>query len=288
MSANFVGVTFAQQKVSPSDDAIIRANMLTDGVLQGCELSYSGSTLTMAPGQLLVAGRQIRHPAAQNWAVVDATSGYARLVLTIDLTRTATKDSFDQVVDTIEYALAPDGFTALELGAINDAGTRYQMVVCVVSLGVGGISGIVSQVAESTPIGSLSTLSHLGNDTVSVETDHPRNWVELGNGFAGTTSLCTVNQPSKYGTIISMIVNNFNVHQIFVGTDADLAYRVGSTANGWIFNWRSVLAKTGGEMTGAVKLKGIHLTEGVDYGDAFPEDAEIGRIFWIPEVMEDV
>lgn len=154
MSANFVGVTFAKQSVSPSDDAIIRANVLTDGVLQGCEISYSGSTLTMAPGQMLVAGRQIRHPAAQNWAIVDATSGYARLVLTIDLTRTATKDSFDQVVDSIEYSLSPDGFAELEQGAINDAGTRYQIVICVVALGVGGISGVVSQVSECALIGS--------------------------------------------------------------------------------------------------------------------------------------
>lgn len=154
MSANFAGVTFAQQKVSPSDDAIIRANVLTDGVLQGCEFSYSGSTLTMAPGQLLVAGRQIRHPAAQNWAVVDATSGYARLVLTIDLTRTATKEAFDQVTDAIEYALSPDGFAALEQGNINDAGTRRQIVVCVVSLAVGGISGIVSQLDKCKLLGS--------------------------------------------------------------------------------------------------------------------------------------
>lgn len=154
MSANFVGVTFAKQSVSPSDDAIIRANVLTDGILQGCAISYSGSTLTMAPGQMLVAGRQIRHPAAQNWAIVDATSGYARLVLTIDLTRTATKDSFDQVVDSIEYSLSPDGFAALEQGAINDAGTRYQIAICTVSLGVGGISGVVSQVKECALIGS--------------------------------------------------------------------------------------------------------------------------------------
>jgi hypothetical protein len=161
MSANFVGVTFAKQSVSPSDDAIIRANVLTDGILQGCAISYSGSTLTMAPGQMLVAGRQIRHPAAQNWAIVDATSGYARLVLTIDLTRTATKDSFDQVVDSIEYSLSPDGFAALEQGAINDAGTRYQIVICVVALGVGGISGVVSQVSECALIGSADPDTYL-------------------------------------------------------------------------------------------------------------------------------
>lgn len=39
------------------------------------------------------------------------------------------------------------------------------------------------------------------------------------------------------------------------------------------------LPKSGGEMTGAVKMKGIYLTPGVDYGKEFPEDAEEGRLF---------
>lgn len=144
MSLNFTGVTFAEQKITPSDDAIIRRAILPDGILTGCAISYSGSTLTMAAGQLMVCGRQIRHPSAQNWAVVDANSGYARLVLTIDLTRTATKDTFDQIVESIEYATAVDGFPELEQADINTTGTRYQVAVCVVSLGTGGITGIVS------------------------------------------------------------------------------------------------------------------------------------------------
>ncbi len=154
MSTNFTGITFAQQKVAPSDDAIIRRAILPDGILTGCELSYSGSTLTMASGQLLICGRQIRHPSAQNWAVVDATTGYARLLLTIDLTRTSSKEVFDQVVDTIEYASAVDGFPDLEQADINGSGTRYQVVACVASLGTGGISGIVSQLGKSVVDGA--------------------------------------------------------------------------------------------------------------------------------------
>ena len=151
---SFTGVTFANQKVSPSDDAIIRRAILPDGILTGCGISYSGSTLTMASGQLMVCGRQIRHPSAQNWAVVDATSGFARLVLTVDLTRTASKETFDQVTTSIEYASAEDGFVELEQSDINVSGTRYQVAVCVVSLGAGGITGIVSQLEKSAVDGS--------------------------------------------------------------------------------------------------------------------------------------
>lgn len=152
--SNFAGVTFTKQAVSPSDDAIVRRALLSDGILTGCAFTYSGSTLTMAAGHLMICGRQIKHPASQNWAVVDATSGFARLVLTIDMTRTATKDTFDQVVDSIEYASAVDGFVSLEQSDINGSGTRYQIAACVVSLGAGGITGIVSQLERAEAGGS--------------------------------------------------------------------------------------------------------------------------------------
>ena len=145
MSANFTGVTFPYQKVAPANDAVIRRAIFDDGILTGCDLSYSGSTLTMTAGQLMICGRQIIHPSSQNWAVTGATSGYARLVLTIDVTRTSTKDTFDQVVDEIQYATDANGFADLTTADINATGTRYQVAVCVVSLGPGGITGIASK-----------------------------------------------------------------------------------------------------------------------------------------------
>lgn len=145
MSANFTGVTFPYQKVTPANDAVIRRAIFDDGILTGCDLSYSGSTLTMTAGQLMICGRQIIHPSSQNWAVTGATSGYARLVLTIDVTRTSTKDTFDQVVDEIQYATDANGFADLTTADINATGTRYQVAVCVVSLGPGGITGIASK-----------------------------------------------------------------------------------------------------------------------------------------------
>ena len=149
MSEFFSGVTFSQQRVTPADTAVFQRAVLSDGILTGCGLSYSGYTLTMAPGELVACGRAFKHVSSQNWAVVDATSGFARLVLTIDLTRTASKVSFDQIVDSVEYASSVDGFPDLEQADVNASGTRYQIVVCVVSLGVGGITGIVSSLRRA-------------------------------------------------------------------------------------------------------------------------------------------
>lgn len=170
MSTNFTGVTFPNQKVTPAYDAVIRRALLDDGILTGCAITYSGSTLTMAAGQLMLCGRQIIHPSSQNWAVTEATTGYARLVLTIDLTRTSTKDTFDQVVDEVQYASAVDGFTALVQSDINAAGSKYQVAACVVSLGPGGITGIVSQLdaTEGGGAGGILTVTAPAGVAVTV------------------------------------------------------------------------------------------------------------------------
>ena len=170
MSANFTGVTFPNQKVTPANDAVIRRAIFDDGILTGCDLSYSGSTLTMTAGQLMICGRQIIHPSSQNWAVTEATSGFARLVLTIDVTRTSTKDTFDQVVDEIQYATDANGFADLTTADINATGTRYQVAVCVVSLGPGGITGIASKLdmTEGGGAGGVLTVTVIPGELVTV------------------------------------------------------------------------------------------------------------------------
>lgn len=156
MSEYFTGATFAMQRVAPTDDAIVRRAMLTDGILCGCTLSCSGTTLTMGAGQLMICGRQIRHVADQNWPITGATNGFARLVLSVDLTRTATKDTFDQVVTEIEYATSQNGFADLAQEDINNGASIYQVPVCVVSLGAGGITGIVEMLQLSSSVGATS------------------------------------------------------------------------------------------------------------------------------------
>ena len=164
---DFTGVTFANQTVTPADDALVRRALLGDGILTGCEFSYSGYTLTMRSGALIVCGRQIRHPSAQNWAVVGAKTGYARLVLDIDLTKSSTAQLFDQVTTSLEYASAEDGFTALTQENINVSGSHYQIALCVVSLGEAGITGIVSQLdaAEGGGGGNFSVVGGLTQPT---------------------------------------------------------------------------------------------------------------------------
>lgn len=178
MSMNFPGGTFAHQKITPSEDAAFRRAVLDDGILNGCGFSYSGTTLTMGPGLLFLCGRVVRHPLAQHWPVVDATTGYARLVLTVDLSRTATVDEFDQVVDSIEYADTIDGFAPLIREDINVGETKYQAAVCAVSLGAAGITGIVQklgilgekqEVLEVASLAALDELFDTGNYRLNIQ-----------------------------------------------------------------------------------------------------------------------
>ncbi len=174
--ADFSGVTFAKQNVTPADDGLVRRALLSDGILTGCNFSYSGYTLSMSAGALIVCGRQIRHPSAQNWAVVGAKSGYARLVLDIDLTKSSTKDLFEQVSTTLEYATDEAGFTELIQEDLNVSGSHYQIALCVVSLGEAGITGIVSQLDSAA--GTGGNFSVVGGLTQPTSPKENMIWVK--------------------------------------------------------------------------------------------------------------
>lgn len=174
--ADFSGVTFAKQNVTPADDGLIRRALLSDGILTGCNFSYSGYTLSMRAGALIVCGRQIRHPSAQNWAVVGAKSGYARLVLDIDLTKSSTKELFEQVSTTLEYATDEAGFTELIQEDLNVSGSHYQIALCVVSLGEAGITGIVSQLDSAA--GTGGNFSVVGGLTQPASPKENMIWVK--------------------------------------------------------------------------------------------------------------
>lgn len=176
--SDFMGVTFPLQKVTPSDFAIVNRAALTDGILSGCVLNYAGTGLTMEAGDLLICGRHIRHPAAQTWTVDGASSGFARLVLTIDTTKTSTLDAFDMVESSVEYSTSEEGFAALMQEDINVDGTRYQVTACIVSLSSGGINGIVQQLpaASAKGAGGLN-FKVVGGTTQPVDPEENMLWV---------------------------------------------------------------------------------------------------------------
>lgn len=145
---SLTGITFANQKITPSDDGRLYGAMLADGILTGCGITFAAATLSVAAGSLLIGTRELR-TSGETLSVTGATSGYARIIIDIDLTRAATKTSFEQAQFQIQYAASLDAFAALEQQDINTAGTHYQAAFCVLSLGTAGITGVVSSLASA-------------------------------------------------------------------------------------------------------------------------------------------
>lgn len=145
---SLTGITFANQKIAPSDDGRLYGAMLADGILTGCGITFAAATLSVAAGSLLIGTRELR-TSGETLSVTGATSGYARVIIDIDLTRAATKTSFEQAQFQIQYAASLDAFASLEQQDINTAGTHYQAVFCVLSLGTAGITGVVSSLASA-------------------------------------------------------------------------------------------------------------------------------------------
>lgn len=145
---SLTGITFANQKITPSDDGRLYGSVLSDGILTGCAVTFAAATLSIAAGSMLIGTRELR-TSGETLSITGATSGYARVIVDIDLTRAATKTSFEQAQLQIEYAASQDAFPALVQQDINAAGTHYQTAFCVVSLGSAGITAVVSKLGLS-------------------------------------------------------------------------------------------------------------------------------------------
>jgi len=143
------GVTFENQLLAEMDDGNLQEFLLKDGVIRGLTLSYNGSNLTIDAGYLIAAGRLIGNDAALTIAV-PASSGYARIVLIIDLTGTATDSVFTQLSTRVDSEANVSDFSALTQGDINGGvDTTYEIALAIVQTSASGITGITSQLAAA-------------------------------------------------------------------------------------------------------------------------------------------
>lgn len=157
------GVTFENQLLAEMDDGNLQEFLLRDGVLRGLGLSYNGSNLTIGNGYLIAAGRLIGNDSALTIAV-PASSGYARIVLVIDLTGTATESVFTQLSTRVDSAASVSGFPDLAQGDINGGvDTTYELALAIVATSASGITGIESQ------LGAAGLKPILGEAAVSAE-----------------------------------------------------------------------------------------------------------------------
>lgn len=113
-------------------------------------MSVTSSTLTIQPGELIIGGRILWVDGATQIDISNPIAdGYGQIVLTIDLSKTSSTETFEQVELSVVYS-ATDAFPALTKGKINsqNGDMVYQAEMAVVSIAGGNVTGIVSQIAD--------------------------------------------------------------------------------------------------------------------------------------------
>lgn len=153
-----VGRTFDNQNVSAKADAGLYQAILKDGILWGCGISYTASSISIESGQMIVRGRVI---GIDGVTQIDASGiiseGFGRVVLTINLNNASTDESFTQVTLSMEYSTT-DVFTELTQEDINNTGAIYQQEIAVFTIAGGSITGI------SSTIGDIYAITNRGGE----------------------------------------------------------------------------------------------------------------------------
>lgn len=283
MSSNIQGINFDNQIVTAKDHGRLYQCLITDGVLNGCTSSFSGTALNITPGYLLVAGRQMKLSSNVAVTVDGATSGYARVLLEIDLSEVATADTFQQAAFQVQYASSTAGFSGLTQDDINSSGTLYQFVFCVVSLGISGISGIVSTAAAATVRIPVITSEMLASSAVS-SGKLASNAVTSGKIATGAVESAKLAD----GAVITVKLGDGSVTEeklanlcVSTGKLQNAAVTTAKLADGAV-----TIAKGGtGSSNGSTGLKnllaaGALVLSAHQYGTALPAAGTAGRLFF--------
>lgn len=141
------GQIFTNQELTAAQHRTLLDRLFGDGIVEGCDMRASGYDLFIAPGLFISAGG-IQNILASEQITFNQTYGYARVVSQLDMTATATDDTWEQQSWIVEYAASPDDFEELVQEDINtDDGEIYQIEFCVVQLSTSGITAIIRRLA---------------------------------------------------------------------------------------------------------------------------------------------
>ena len=127
---------FENQTISASGLAAINRALFTDGALHGCAITYSGSTVRIAPGRIIIGGYVFRLTAQQTVNVSSGTS--ASIVVHLDLSRTSSSSSFDQ----IRFDVQSGSYTPTQSDLDAGSGNVYEFILCKVTRSGSSITGI--------------------------------------------------------------------------------------------------------------------------------------------------
>ena len=117
---------------------------LSDGIVSGCEITYSGMVVSIDDGLINVSGGIFQISGSEDITIAN-TSSFARIKAKIDLSESSTTSTFNQVSFAVDYSNTANGFAELIQEDINTGSSDaiYEAEICVVSISNNAISGIV-------------------------------------------------------------------------------------------------------------------------------------------------
>ena len=312
MSSSIHGVNFDNQTVTAKDHGHLFHCVIVDGIMSGCELSFSGTSLVITPGYLLIGGREMKLTANTTVIVSGATTGFARVLITIDLTKAATADTFEQADFQIQYANTATGFSALNQEDINSTGTTYQFALCTLALGTSGIASIYSRAGSAAVRIPIITSDMLGASCVvtgkiasnavtngkiatgAVSTDKIADdavtAAKIADGAVGTAAMASGAVTTDKLGATSVTAAKLGAAAVETAKIADSAVTTAKIADSSVtmakLGATVTIAKGGtGATDGATAIKnlfaaGATILSSNQYGTSLPSTATAGRLFF--------
>lgn len=137
------GLWFAERPVSSKGNGAFGRKLLSDGAIQGCELTTSGTIAKIAPGFLILAGRLSFVETEQEFNFAGQSQPYARIIGKVDLNQPSSEAECLQATFDVQYASSESGFSELTVEDINMNGSIYESVIAVFQLSSGTIQSVV-------------------------------------------------------------------------------------------------------------------------------------------------
>ena len=146
------GITFENQVPTAKGLRGGFKSALSDGIVGGCAITYSGLNVTIGSGLINIAGG-IFQISGTEIISVSGSSAFVRIKAKIDMSRASTVSEFSRVTFEADSASSANGFTELVQEDINTGtGTIYEAEICVVAIANGAISGIVRSAKSAAKI----------------------------------------------------------------------------------------------------------------------------------------
>jgi hypothetical protein len=158
MSLNLITKTGGS--VTHKNDGAYRRSVTPDGILQGCAMTYSGKTLTIASGYMMICGREVYLSVAEAYTI-PTTAAYAYLKYTIS-------ESNGTITSSVAASSTASPSAGTQ-GDINASGTTYGCVIAVMSISGGAITGIANKLRKIAPQGVIYGTAATPSDTDYVD-----------------------------------------------------------------------------------------------------------------------